>query len=493
MVICLLLRRRGAVIGSFPWQCQISVLTPGGFIDKQRDLKSCTISFPHNLHLPPPPPSLATFFCYRIHEIAIPPGPWVHATMVFLPDEIWRKLFSHFECIPFHKDRMSLDDSGDYNDYHVISNYTRRKTLTSLSLVCRQFNRVVHDLLYRTVLLDGMRRKEECDALLIRTLAAQPQFGLKTREISLRHHHLGPSDASNDLPQDALASLEMPTVFKQSLRNEGSITDNKYHIRSLPSVLLLLTPRVRMVDCKYRGGLGESLPWILGGTLAECQELTGSAAKSCANHLPHLEELRLTVGFDEGTWPILQFLSIELGGRERDFYAEEDREVDLDEFGNALRELGDNLVELDLRTEEFRFQWDIDGAIGSLRSLKSLRHLTMFRENLPWSEDEPDDGIRLAEALPPLLETLELFAPMRLGSPPADFPYNVKDEIYDLITGGDFPNLRKLVLWRWACRADPEFELGIEGWSIDKEDTWELNNATEADRIRTWLSISREN
>ncbi|KAF4469537.1 ubiquinone biosynthesis coq-4 mitochondrial [Fusarium albosuccineum] len=335
----------------------------------------------------------------------------------------------------------------------------------------------------------------------------------------------------------------MPLVFKQSLRAE------RWKCPPLHSLILYHTPHVRKVDCKFDPGAEKLLPWILGGTPDECQELDGSATTSHANQLPDLEELRLTA-MSEGygkIWSIQEFealffhpnlkilrldtfdwtqdvaemmqwsnftcnlrrldmeesfidgptmryiliyfkslesLSIQLHNYDP---AESDHYLSLDEFGDALRELGHNLAKFDLRTREFAIKWGLPGEIGPLQSLKSLQHLTISSEDLLSSVTRPDGRIRLADTLPPSLETLELLASHFLRNN-QDPLYDVQDQIHELITGGFVPNLRNITLWKYLLPMDPKFELDIQGWDIDEEDAWGPKADDRYIETKAWLS-----
>ncbi|KAI1037306.1 hypothetical protein LB503_008833 [Fusarium chuoi] len=117
----------------------------------------------------------------------------------------------------------------------------------------------------------------------------------------------------------------------------------------------------------------------------------------------------------------LKGISIRLPDEDRDlpvnydqgFSEEEDCALNFDDFGDVLRKHGQNLEKFDLNTFFFESYRTIqrnrglgEGIIGSLRELKSLRHLGVSKEALI-GEIEPLS--RLSEVLPESIETLHLY------------------------------------------------------------------------------------
>ncbi|KAF5233897.1 hypothetical protein FANTH_12404 [Fusarium anthophilum] len=119
--------------------------------------------------------------------------------------------------------------------------------------------------------------------------------------------------------------------------------------------------------------------------------------------------------------PKLKGISIRLPDEERQLivnhemgYGEEEECIlNFDDFGDVLRKHGQNLEEFDFNTFFFesystwaRHRGPGEGLIGSLRDLKSLRHLGVSKEALI-GEIEPLS--RLSEVLPESIETLHLY------------------------------------------------------------------------------------
>lgn len=250
--------------------------------------------------------------------------------MISFPDEIWHQIFSHYECV-LSEDRWWMYGQGAQVDYSA------RKTLTSIALVSKQFHRVAQPLLYRIVLLEGLDgHNDRRQALLTRTLAAFPNFGLHTRTVSLMEDLTRDSDFHFIL-KEALPSLDLPSGIRRHM--EINLEEPKHNPGVWRSIgiavfVLALVPRVRLIDCTYLNS--RALIWMVSGRVdmdehlsrdlenedaeTEVVEVGGDpeqdgiaegdgkeeARASFANYgLGHLEELRLRT-FDcmNGTTPI---------------------------------------------------------------------------------------------------------------------------------------------------------------------------------------------
>ncbi|KAJ4259667.1 hypothetical protein NW762_007597 [Fusarium torreyae] len=186
----------------------------------------------------------------------------------------------------------------------------------------------------------------------------------------------------------------------------------------------------------------------------------------------------------------LSYLSIDFAGtlskpaRGGQFYS-----INLQLFGDVLRELGQNLTELVFTTINFEKYCGVTeerkGKLGSLEELTSLRHLTVSRQNLvgPRSVNE-DHQIKLVDALPPSLQTLELVSedtnPLqfivngRMGTH-NDWPEYFREtdhQVVIAIVTGLCPDLHKVIINRygqttkvWSCR----FDSVIGGWHVEEQ------------------------
>ncbi|CAI6061308.1 unnamed protein product [Clonostachys chloroleuca] len=153
-----------------------------------------------------------------------------------------------------------------------------------------------------------------------------------------------------------------------------------------------------------------------------------------------------------------------------------DYEIKMDSVGVVLRKHGRNLVKLDLETAEFGGY--INRAIGSLQDLDNLRHLKIAQRDLVgYSTFYPFDPAvpHLVSVLPRSLETLYLHYDRLYMALAAD-EYKRKgtnNEICELITSGEFPNLREVKAERYLEDSKP-FEHSIDGWrsEVREEPLW---------------------
>ncbi|KAJ4213306.1 hypothetical protein NW759_011148 [Fusarium solani] len=434
--------------------------------------------------------------------------------VIFLPDEIWMQIFSHFNVV--------LQDV--YRDLEPF------QTLTALSLVSRRFHHMAQSPLYRTVLLWGLNDlyfgdHHELYLRLAKALANNPQLGLSTREISLAHGNLSIEDDLMDLLGDRIESLNISSEFIDLLKRD-IIFGRKGS--GIASFLLALMPRVRLVELYFYKESSLTLPYLLGGWFSQS---TGEP-HTVANHLHNLQELRITAAqgqtcvYIDYFEPILlhpNLRTLKLSG----FDWTEDRIMDMEwqdypcnlrqlnldecivdastmrdvlsrctkleiftitagnydianyslygdwkgglyEFGDVLRELGQNLVRFELDTFAYRDNRAATGKIGPLQSLKALTDLSIARNNFIGEEDDPS-AIPLAEALPTSIEVIDFKADiidpqMRQGV----YGYeNLHDEMHGLAVGGQFPSLREITLFRPGIPIQHGFEREVPGWDIE--------------------------
>ncbi|EEU37122.1 uncharacterized protein NECHADRAFT_86731 [Fusarium vanettenii 77-13-4] len=368
----------------------------------------------------------------------------------FLPNEIWSQIFSHFKVVLYglHRDLEPL------------------KTLTALSLVSRRFHDLAQTPLYQTVLLWGINDYYSEDHHgphfhLAKALANNPQLGLSTREISLTHGNLPSKHNLMSFLGDQIESPNISSEFIDLLKRDIIFG---WRGSGVASFLLALMPRVRLVELYFYKEPSMSLPYILGGRLS----YNSGEPHTVANHLHHLQELRITSAQAQ-TW--LEVFTVSAGSRSlarQTPYI--DWNVDLNEFGDVLRELGQNLVKLELVTRSYRhvLGLDVSGKVGSLQSLKSLKHLSISRNDFVGAEDDPTT-IPLVEALPTSIEVMDFREDVTDSQMrQAEYGYEkMHDEIYGLAVGGQFPGLRKITLFRRGIPTKHRFQREVPGWDVE--------------------------
>ncbi|KAK7408887.1 hypothetical protein QQX98_008948 [Neonectria punicea] len=190
-------------------------------------------------------------------------------------------------------------------------------------------------------------------------------------------------------------------------------------------------------------------------------------------------------------------LTIQLGDARREGWdREEDSwQVDLDQFSRVLRKHGRGLTQLDLHTVEYQASNGSEGRLGSLRELSSLKHLGVTKVDLlgtPYeraSQVGPED-LSLQSALPQSLETLHLhFDDYYYAGQSLDEAGH--QELYELITGGQFPNLYEVKVEFYLTDPSRLFGREIVGWEIHtvEEHLWE--RAASSGCLRSILVFSR--
>jgi hypothetical protein len=121
---------------------------------------------------------------------------------------------------------------------------------------------------------------------------------------------------------------------------------------------------------------------------------------------------------------------------------EDDLAINLDEIGQSLREYGKDLVELSINIHD-QSMVGIDGSLGSLRSLHSLRRLSVSAFDLCWRSNEKDSVVAdLCESLPRSLQILDLYCThWRYSS--TERPDKIHQEFYEMFASAEFPNIHK--------------------------------------------------
>ncbi|KAJ4327370.1 hypothetical protein N0V84_002141 [Fusarium piperis] len=385
--------------------------------------------------------------------------------VIFLPDEIWRQIFSHFEVV--------LQD--DYRDLEPL------KTLTALRLVSRRLSYLAQTLLYRTVLLWGLNDfyigdRHDLHVLLATVLASHPQLGRLTRGISLAHGNLTVEDDPMTLLRKRITSLSMSSRFKDRLRREFIFGRNGAGVASFLLALMpkgqtcisinyfesvLLHPNLRtlklsgfdwtenrVMDMEWQG-----YPCDLRQLNLDRCIVDASTMRDVLSRCKNLEVFTITMG------------SHDLTGH-RPY---QEWEVDLYEFGDALRELGQQLVKFELDTSDYKCNGEATGKIRSLCNLKSLRHLSIARNDFIAKEDDPG-AIQLSEALPMSIEVMDFkedVTDLHLGQ--EEYEYGrMYDALYGLLVGGQFTSLRELTMIRLGTPEKDRFKREVPGWDVEE-------------------------
>jgi hypothetical protein len=304
---------------------------------------------------------------------------------------------------------------------------------------------------------------------------------------------------------------------------EGSIKSGVRCSAVVSLLLLGLMPRLKYLCHNLEPNI-ETLPWILGTEIVETREDLSVTHTAIANHLARLEEVRwlcplrergctravkglllhprmkrlyVTRGFyiegDNGdTWvqgdesmlyraefdqcvldgPFLKhtlcccknlrklFLSLPIllhsQGRYRPSI------IDLDMYGEALRDFGHNLVKLVLSGFN-NSTYTIVGKIGSLRQLERLRYLEIERKVLV---GHGENKMPIAKVLPVSLECFRCCIQRHdIGLMWQEKASELEDEMIHLIDNGRFFKLQRIEFDRCGNRREDLFTRTLEGWS----------------------------
>ncbi|KAJ4246051.1 hypothetical protein NW762_013796 [Fusarium torreyae] len=498
--------------------------------------------------------------------------------MRHIPDEIWGQIFASLE------DYLS---SKNWWLYGALLKHEGLKTLRSLALVSRQFQRIAQPLLYRNLFLEGRDNEQLAQVRLLRTLCEHPQLGQCVRDVSFEDRifrrgldsQLGDTTLSNIL-KTGLASLNLPPPAIQRL--ERSLSRRC----GLAALAASYMPHLRLIDCTLRLN-DSSLPFMLSGRLGSERDSLGQLEEqneACEDDhndeeqtngkyapismegistnytFPNLTEVRIKGNCCDATTPVfvvepillhptlkrlrtlgirwngeesrqlkwpdqrsnLQYLDlkesiidaaglrsvlsrcpnlkgllIEMAGYRREEGLSEDGWiVDLNDFGNILRELGRGLEELDIHTLEYKSYRCTDGRIGSLQTLSLLKHLKIDEEDFLTVRGMAP-ALRLNDTLPPTLQTLYLHWGQEYYR--EDFHKSerqrVNKAIHSLVMGGEVDNLREIQVERYhndTMEGEWNFELKLDGWnaSVKNEHLWVRCNSPGC--MRTILVLSRK-
>ncbi|KAJ4324658.1 hypothetical protein N0V84_003782 [Fusarium piperis] len=199
----------------------------------------------------------------------------------------------------------------------------------------------------------------------------------------------------------------------------------------------------------------------------------------------------------------LKWLSMETADARRHDLSIDDTEwdIDLSKIGNAPRRLGHNLESFNLHTIEFDNWGSSEGRLGSLRNLKALQHLKVVLNNFtgrvryPWETDQEQE-IPLAEALPPMIETLHLHWDDEYYSHREykGFCDNINGAVFKLLMAVDgFPNLRKISIERYGGKrqnGELEWDKSVDGWEVEvtQEHLWKRYSSSGCMRTLVYLT-----
>jgi hypothetical protein len=206
--------------------------------------------------------------------------------------------------------------------------------------------------------------------------------------------------------------------------------------------------------------------------------------------------------------PNLKGIALRLPDEDRELLKQYDRDdgslgddciINFNDFGDVLRKFSQNLEEFNFNTffydsysTDYRCRGPIEGIIGSLRELKSLRHLKLSKEALI-GESKP--LLRLSEVLPESIETLYLHC----GK-----VYELEDwveferelynqDVYKLLLDG-MPNLREIRVERYDDWDDfGQYNSDLDDVSyFDADDSEDYVKPEELDYFRSEYSYPKE-
>ncbi|RKL17901.1 hypothetical protein BFJ68_g4164 [Fusarium oxysporum] len=354
--------------------------------------------------------------------------------MVALPNEVLHQIFAELE------DRLPLERWHMYGAY---LDHQGSATLRNLCLVCRQFRHIAQPLLYRTVITEGRDSARTVETLLLKTQNGRIGGSCKERDHSVSVEEFEPSTCPKTLHEGKSSYVLWLCCSHHSMY--ASCAGCRLHYRRPGSPVLLAV--------EYKDGY-----------------------EKATIRLP--DEYRKLL----------------------DQYETEDSEnadciINLDDFGNVLRKFGQNLEEVDFNTffydsysADYLCRSPISEIIGSLRELKSLRHLKLSKEALIGGSESL---LRLSDVLPESIETLYLHCGKVYELEDwVEFERELyKQEVYKLLLDG-MPNLREIrmeryVDWHEFDYCNPEeldyfrseyiypkeaewpAELHVNGWDVD--------------------------
>ncbi|RKK49384.1 hypothetical protein BFJ67_g6919 [Fusarium oxysporum f. sp. cepae] len=423
--------------------------------------------------------------------------------MVALPNEVLHQIFAELE------DRLPLERWHMYGAY---LDHQGSATLRNLCLVCRQFRHIAQPLLYRTVITEGRDSARTVETLLLKTQNGRIGGSCKERDHSVSVEERPGSPV--------LLAVEYKDGYEKA-NEDGGIEDQGISKATFANYCF-----PNLTDVRIRAVVGEKdtqSAWVIEdlifnpslkilrtfGTAWYGEELSCFEWSAHKNYNLEYLDLMETYIDAEGLMtvltrcPNLTGIAIRLPDEYRkllDQYETEDSEnadciINLDDFGNVLRKFGQNLEEVDFNTffydsysADYLCRSPISGIIGSLRELKSLRHLKLSKEALIGGSESL---LRLSDVLPESIETLYLHCGKVYELEDwVEFERQLyKQEVYKLLLDG-MPNLREIRMeryddWHEFDYCNPEeldyfrseyiypkeaewpAELHVNGWDVD--------------------------
>ncbi|KAH7208783.1 hypothetical protein DER44DRAFT_808881 [Fusarium oxysporum] len=422
-------------------------------------------------------------------------SPSLILTMVALPNEVLHQIFAELE------DRLPLER---WHMYGARLDHQGSATLRNLCLVCRQFRHIAQPLLYRTVITEGRDGARTVETLLLRTFVEDPHLGEQVRTVSLTDNadHSAKMDVLGEAARKeiihiyascagcrlhyrrpgspVLLAVEYKDGYEKANEDGGIDQDQGISEATFANYCF-----PNLTDVRIRAVVGEKdiqSAWVIEdllfnpslkilrtfGTAWYGTELSHFKWPTHKNY--NLEYLDLMEAYIDAEGlltvltrcPNLTGIAIRLPDEYRkllDQYETEDSEnadctINLDDFGNVLRKFGQNLEEVDFNTffydsysADYLCRSPISGIIGSLRELKSLRHLKLSKEALI---GESESLLRLSDVLPESIETLYLHCGKVYELEDwVEFERELyKQEVYKLLLDG-MPNLREIRMERY--------------------------------------------
>ncbi|KAK2609954.1 hypothetical protein N8I77_003419 [Diaporthe amygdali] len=291
--------------------------------------------------------------------------------------------------------------------------------------------------------------------------------------------------SAHEMAGASFANYGLPDLEELRLRT-GDCTDNSTYIHSIEAALLHPNLKVlRLLGINWLQKSLRLLKWPDEPCSVQLLELKENLIE--ASSLRHILS-RFTS---------LRTLLIHLADCRRYMYDtdEIEWEVYLNEFGSILRELGQDLVEFSLHTTSFESDGICEGHLGSLREMRSLRHLKVIYTDLVNTRVEPSEQVsKLVDVLPPSLETLHLhwderhcgqeYYKRRCGF--------VNQGVTELLEHGHMPNLRQVSIERYYNETmEGEFDGPIGGWDMTVENVHLWATYSSSGCMRTIVTFTR--
>ncbi|KLO89552.1 uncharacterized protein LW93_1611 [Fusarium fujikuroi] len=388
-----------------------------------------------------------------------------------------------------------------------------------IEITDRILERIAQPLLYRTIAIEGRNGAKSIGTLLLKTFVENPQLAEQVRAVSLtdciklsEQVEILDRDATKTLVRSAMEKLDVPPALKRMMMRKIAYSD-------FAALILAYMPHLQVFDCTI-GDRTFILPWLLSaspdagrplGWLKRDRKVEVSDAED--NDKKQEEN-----DFSDDEYYVAKKEEYDFSDEE-EYVVDYAKKVSMEEYqqkgiskGTFANYRFANLIEIRIRAVEYpgaiEGAWTIEplllnsklkilrtfgtacyrtiqrnrgpgeGMIGSLRELKSLRHLGVSKEAFI-GEIEPLS--RLSEVLPESIETLHLYCGGIWKT--QDWVESERElhnqDIYNLLLDG-MPNLREISVER--CKT-----------SFDSSNHYELyadldNAATAADEEEDGVS-----